>query len=127
MKKLLSFLLFILSLTATAQTVTVTGVFDYDEAKATVRAINKARMNKGLNTLKMEQGLTEAAMLRAAEYSTQRHPYEKWHINDTDNDRPNGKKFTTLIEEHYTMPQGTHCGEWLFCLKKQPQLDIRIS
>ena len=120
MKKLLPFLLFTLTLAATAQTVTVTGVFDYDEAKATVRAINKARMNKGLNTLKMEQGLTDAAMLRAAEYSTQRQPYEKWHINDTESDRPNGKKFTTLIEEHYTMPQGTHCGEWLFCLKNNP-------
>ena len=43
MKKLLSFFLFILVLTANAQTVTVSGVFDYDEAKATVRAINKAR------------------------------------------------------------------------------------
>ena len=43
MKKLLSFLLFTLTLAATAQTVTVTGVFDYDEAKATVKAINKAR------------------------------------------------------------------------------------
>ena len=120
MKKMLSFLLFTLTLAATAQTVTVTGVFDYDEAKATVRAINKARMNKGLNTLKMEQGLTDAAMLRAAEYSTQRQPYEEWHKFNTEDDRPNGKKFTTLIEEHYTMPQGIHCGEWLFCLKNNP-------
>ena len=120
MKRLLSFFLFAFTLTATAQTTTVTGVFDYDEAKATVRAINKARMNKGLNTLKMEQGLTDAAMLRAAEYSTLRQPYEEWHKFNTEDDRPNGKKFTTLIEEHYAMPQGTHCGEWFFCLKNNP-------
>lgn len=43
MKRLLSFFLFAFALTATAQTTIVTGVFDYDEAKATVRAINKAR------------------------------------------------------------------------------------
>ena len=117
MKKLLSFILFVLTLTATAQTVTVTGVYDYDEAKAMVRAINKARMNKGMNTLKMEQGLTDAAMLRAAEYASQCLPYDENILKYRDNERPNGKKFNTLIEEHYPMPQGTHCGEWFFCSK----------
>lgn len=108
------------AISATAQTVSISGVIDYSESKAIVRTINKVRREKGLNTLKMEQGLTDAAMLRAAEYSTQRQPYEKWHKFNTDDDRPNGKKFTTLIEEHYAMPQGTHCGEWLFCLKNNP-------
>lgn len=117
MKKLLSFFLFAFTLTASAQTVTVTGVFDYDEAKAWVRAINKARMNKGLKTLKMEQGLTNAAMLRAAEYSSQCLPFDESIINYRDNERPNGKKFSTLIEEQYPMPQGTHCGEWFLCSK----------
>ena len=42
-----------------------------------VRAINKARMNKGLKTLKMEQGLTDATMLRAAEYSSQCLPFDE--------------------------------------------------
>ena len=124
MRKQLSLFLMAVSIATSAQTVTVTGVFDYNEAKAFVRAVNMARAKKKINTLKMEQGLTDAAMLRAAEYSTQRHPYEKWHKFNTEDDRPNGKKFTTLIEEHYAMPQGTHCGEWLFCLKNNKKCII---
>lgn len=120
MRKLLSLCLMILSLAASSQTMTVTGVFDYDEARSFVRAINKARLKKGINTVKFEQGLTEAAMLRAAELSTQWSPYKERQSNNIENDRPNGKKFNTLIEEHYAMPQGTHCGEWFLCSKSNP-------
>ena len=115
MRKLLSLCLMTFAIAASAQTATVTGVFDYNEAKAFVRAVNKARANKNINTLKMEQGLTETAMLRAAELSTQWSVFSKDSITEENISRPNGKDFGTLVAEKYTMPQGTECGELFIC------------
>lgn len=115
MRKQLSLFLMAVSIATSAQTVTVTGVFDYNEAKAFVRAVNMARAKKKINTLKMEQGLTEAAMLRAAELSTQWSLFVKDSMRDENIARPNGKKFGTLVTEKYTMPQGTECGELFIC------------
>lgn len=115
MKKLLSFFLIAITFYAPAQTVTVTGVFDYNEAKAFVRTVNKARAKKKINTLKMEQGLTEAAMLRAAELSTQWSIFSKDPMSEENISRPNGKDFGTLVEEKYKTPQGTECGELFIC------------
>lgn len=123
MRKLLSFCLIIFALAASAQTVTVTGVFDYDEAKAFVRTVNKARAKKKINTLKMEQGLTEAAMLRAAELSTQWSLFSKDSMNEENISRPNGKNFGTLVAEKYSMSQGTECGElFICCLTNKDQI-----
>lgn len=120
MKKLLSFCLVLLTLSASAQTVTVTGVYDYTEAKAFVRTINKARMKKKLNTLKMDQGLTEAAMLRAAELSTQWSLFSKDEMTEKNTQRPNGKSFVTLVQNKFNMPQGTECGEFFSCCVANP-------
>lgn len=116
MKKIIVFLfLSCVAIATSAQTVTVTGVFDYNEAKAFVRAVNKARVEKNTNTLKMERGLTEAAMLRAAELSTQWSLFVKDSMRDENIARPNGKDFGTLVAEKYTMPQGTGSGELFIC------------
>lgn len=120
MKKLLSFCLVLLTLSASAQTVTVTGVYDYTEAKAFVRTINKARMKKKLNTLKMDQGLTEAAMLRAAELSTQWSLFSMDEMTEKNTQRPNGKSFITLVQNKFNMPQGTECGEFFSCCVANP-------
>lgn len=123
MRKLLSLCLMAIAIVTSAQTVTVTGVFDYDEAKAFVRAVNKARAKKKLNTLKMEQGLTEAAMLRAAELSTQWSLFSKDPMSEENISRPNGKDFGTLVAEKYKMPQGTECGElFICCLTNKDQI-----
>lgn len=120
MKKLLSFCLVLLTISVSAQTVTVTGVYDYSEAKAFVRTINKARMKKKLNTLKMDQGLTEAAMLRAAELSTQWSLFSKDEMTEKNTQRPNGKNFITLVQNKFNMPQGTECGEFFSCCVANP-------
>ena len=125
MRKLMSLCLMAIAIAASAQTVTVTvtGVFDYNEAKAFVRAVNKARANNNTNTLKMEQGLTEAAMLRAAELSTQWSVFSKDSMTEKNISRPNGKDFGTLVAEKYTMPQGTECGElFICCLANKKQI-----
>lgn len=123
MRRLLSLCLMAIAIAASAQTVTVTGVFDYDEAKAFVRAVNKARAKKKINTLKMEQGLTEAAMLRAAELSTQWSLFSKDSMSDENISRPNGKDFGTLVAEKYKTPQGTECGElFICCLANKKQI-----
>ena len=122
MRTLLSLFLIVLTLSVSAQTVTVTGVYDYSEAKAFVRTINKARMKKKLNALKMDQGLTEAAMLRAAELSTQWSLFSQDEMTEENTQRPNGKNFITLVQNKFNMPQGTECGEFFSCCVAHPDI-----
>lgn len=102
MKKLLSFILFTLAISVSAQSVTVNGVFDYGKAKDLVSRLNKVRKASQLPLLTMERDLTEAAMLRAAELSTQ------WDFNVGGvqvpmhvHQRPNEAPFYTIVAEMY--------------------------
>ena len=103
MKRILVFvLLFLLAFASAAQSVTVNGVFDYGKAKDLVSRLNKVRKGNQLPLLTMERDLTEAAMLRAAELSTQ------WDFNKGGvqvpmhiHQRPNEAPFYTIVEEMY--------------------------
>lgn len=102
MKKLLSFILFTLAISVSAQSVTVNGVFDYGKAKDLVSRLNKVRKASQLPLLTMERDLTEAAMLRAVELSTQ------WDFNVGGvqvpmhvHQRPNEAPFYTIVAEMY--------------------------
>lgn len=104
MKKLLSICLIAITLAATAQPRTISGVFDYGKARHIMNNINNIRQAKGLKPLRMETSLTEAAMLRAAESAFR---YEE-ELNGTHPDmiwqRPNGSKDLQLIAEQYHDP-----------------------
>lgn len=77
-------------------------VFDYDKANRLVTDLNKSRKTNKLPPVSMERDLTEAAMLRAAELSTQIifEAMEDQAVMD-DHRRPNGAPFYTIVEEHY--------------------------
>ena len=100
-------LLFLAVFTAPAQTHTINGVFDYEKACQVMKVINSERQKKKLAPLNMEPALTEAAMLRAAEFAY-RVEVEQVHSFAPDyNDRPNKDDNLTLIGEqrHTNQPK----------------------
>lgn len=104
-KRILSVLLFtIVCLAVSAQTATINGIFDYDKAKSIVKSINHERQKQGMKTLKMERALTEAAMLRTAEFAYQWSRDNKLTDDMNTHTRPNGSSFQTAILERYPKP-----------------------
>lgn len=78
-----------LALAATG-TVKVTGTCDYDRAYKVIGLVNKERKKKGEASLKMDEDLMKAAMLRAAECSVA--------FSHT---RPSGKSCFTVCKKSY--------------------------
>ena len=99
MKKLLFFCLMAITFAASAQTVTVTGVFDYGKARHVVNNINNLRKAKGLKPLQMGLCLTEAAMFRAAEIAYREEVEDQGTSSVAPGKRPNGDDNLTLIIE----------------------------
>lgn len=92
---------------AAAQTPhTISGVFDYDKASQVVANINEERQEKKLAPLKMDAALTEAAMLRAAEFAYRVEVEQVQKFLSYYDKRPNGDDNLTLIGEqgHATQP-----------------------
>ena len=112
---------------ASAQTTTASGVFDYDMAKTLVRGLNQVRMKRDIRTFKMERDLTEAAMLRAAEISTQWHSVEEWPAAIEDHTRPDGKSFFSSISEKYSLPTSMRCCELCFRSWNCPLMREKIT
>ncbi len=75
---------------AAAGTVKVTGTCDYDQAYKVIGLVNKERKKKGAASLKMDEDLMRAAMLRAAECSI-----------SFSHTRPSGKSCFTVCEKSY--------------------------
>ena len=71
-------------------TLTLSGEYDYDIIYEVLTLVNTYRKKEGLNTLKLDNTLTEIAMTRARETSTY------WSHT-----RPNGNSWSTLVT-HYT-------------------------
>ena len=97
-----------IAIPAAAQpTRTISGVFDYDKACQVMKAINSERQDKGLVPLKMEAALTNAAMLRAAEFAYHIEVEQARHFLPGYDERPNKDDNLTLIGEqrHTTQPK----------------------
>lgn len=75
---------------AATGTVNVTGICDYDRAYKVIELVNKERKKKGRSSLKMDEDLMKAAMLRAAECSV-----------SFSHTRPNGKSCFTVCKKSY--------------------------
>ena len=73
---------------ATTQNIQLTGICDYESAYEVLQYMNEEREKAGLNSLKMDQNLMDAAMLRAAELVIR--------YSDT---RPDGKSCDTACED----------------------------
>ena len=84
---------------ALAQTRTINGVFDYEKACQVMKVINSERQDKGLAPLKMEASLTEAAMLRAAEFAYHVEVEQAQKFLPNYDKRPNKDDNLTLIGE----------------------------
>lgn len=66
------------------------GTFDYEEASDILALLNKYRTDAGRSPLAMDEGLTNAAMQRAAELSI--------YFNHT---RPNGGSYSSVVQRGY--------------------------
>ena len=100
-------LLFLAVFTAPAQTHTINGVFDYEKACQVMKDINSERQKRELAPLNMEPALTEAAMLRAAEFAYRVEVEQVYSFARDFNDRPNKDDNLTLIGEqrHTNQPK----------------------
>ena len=85
--------------TALAQTRTINGVFDYEKACQVMKVINSERQKKKLAPLYMEAALTEAAMLRAAEFAYRVEVEQVLKFAPDYEERPNKDDNLTLIGE----------------------------
>lgn len=81
------------------------GVYDYDKARQVMTYINRLRLNQGLSPLKMDAALTEAGMLRAAEFAFRSEESDGLDIPYEYAKRPNGKGNLVLIGEQRHTPQ----------------------
>ena len=84
---------------------TISGVFDYEKAHSVMSSINSERQGKGLPPLKMDHSLTEAAMLRAAEFAYHIEVEQARDFLPGYEERPNRDDNLTLIgEQRHTTP-----------------------
>lgn len=106
---------------------TVSGMFDYEQAKALVKAVNIARLKNGGPTMKLECDLTEAAMLRAAELYTQWEGHNDISTPMEDHTRPNGKSFQTIMAAKYPEQTCGEYGELYVCTYNTPRMRKEIK
>ena len=92
-------LLFLAVFAAPAQPHTINGIFDYEKACQVMKVINSERQGKGLAPLNTEPALTEAAMLRAAEFAYRVEVEQVYTFAPDYEDRPNKDDNLTLIGE----------------------------
>ena len=90
---------------------TVKGGFDYGKARQVVTYINRMRQNQGLQPLKMDAALTEAAMLRSAEFAFCAEEEQSGEIPYEYAKRPCGEGNLKLIGEqrHLSQPKVDYC------------------
>ncbi len=85
--------------TNSTETISITGVYDYDRAYEVLDLVNGEREAEGLNDLELDDDLMEAAMQRAAEVSLY---FSSTHT------RPNGTTCFTISSK----ASGENCARW---------------